>query len=126
MAELAIAEMGRDELERDLIRHRVQWAEREKYTETERQNFQDRISALCRVLNTCHDNVRRLLEAVGTQGACEGCGAKIFWVMHKNGRRAPYTFMAANHYRECPDEKVQPVEDNGVRKHSEGSDSSDR
>jgi len=47
-------------------------------------------------------NVRRLLNLIGDRSTCKGCGAEIWWVTHRNGRRAPYTAEALNHFADCP------------------------
>jgi len=48
------------------------------------------------------ENVSRLLANIGDPGQCRGCGADIFWVIHKNGKRVPYTPQALNHFIDCP------------------------
>ena len=50
-------------------------------------------------------NLLRLLNAVGDRGFCKGCGAAIYWVQHKNGKKAPYTQDALNHFADCPKAK---------------------
>jgi hypothetical protein len=44
-----------------------------------------------------------LLKAVGDEGRCKGCGAAIYWIKHRNGRRAPYEASTGrNHFIGCP------------------------
>ena len=47
-------------------------------------------------------NIDRLLVAIGDTGRCSGCNATIVWVVHKNGRKAPYDADAVNHFVSCP------------------------
>lgn len=35
-------------------------------------------------------------------GMCGGCGAEIYWIIHRNGRRVPYTVRGLNHFVDCP------------------------
>lgn len=47
--------------------------------------------------------IERLLRNVaGEPVKCRGCEALIYWVTHKNGKRAPYTAAALNHFINCP------------------------
>ena len=43
-----------------------------------------------------------LLEVVGQRGRCRGCGAEIYWIEHRNRKRAPYTVHGINHFIDCP------------------------
>lgn len=56
-------------------------------------------------LESLQENVSRLLAQIGDHGQCRGCGANIFWVIHKNGKRVPYTHQALNHFADCPKAK---------------------
>ena len=47
-------------------------------------------------------NIQKLLNTVGRESECKGCGKKIWWVMTKNNRAAPYTETALNHFADCP------------------------
>ena len=47
-------------------------------------------------------NIKRLLDQIGDKGTCRGCNAEIWWVVHKNGKRAPYTATGLNHFADCP------------------------
>ena len=52
----------------------------------------------------CIDAAKRmlaLLKNVGDSGTCRGCGLPIFWVTHKNGKKAPYDFDGLNHFGSC-------------------------
>lgn len=44
----------------------------------------------------------RMLQNVGQLGTCDGCGAVIVWVRHRNGKAAPYTTEGLNHFVTCP------------------------
>jgi hypothetical protein len=44
----------------------------------------------------------RLLDLVGDPGTCKGCGKEIIWIVHKNGKRVPYTQAGLNHFIDCP------------------------
>ena len=46
-------------------------------------------------------NLESLLKAVGENGWCRSCGADIFWLVTKNGKKAPYTPMGLNHFADC-------------------------
>ena len=47
--------------------------------------------------------MRKLLTLIaGTPVACGGCGAKMYFVHHKNGKRVPYTEAGLNHFVDCP------------------------
>lgn len=43
-----------------------------------------------------------LLSQVGDHGICKGCKAEIYWVQHRNGKRAPYDPDGVNHFATCP------------------------
>jgi len=47
-------------------------------------------------------NIMSLLLQIGDMGTCKGCGAPIYWVTHKNGKKAPYTTEGLNHFIDCP------------------------
>ena len=51
------------------------------------------------------DNIERLFKNIADPGICRGCGAAIFWVTHKNGRKTPYTASGLNHFIDCPKAK---------------------
>jgi hypothetical protein len=48
------------------------------------------------------ENIVKLLTQIGDKGKCRGCGAEIYWVTHKNGKKAPYTSSGLNHFADCP------------------------
>ena len=50
-------------------------------------------------------NMAILLRNIGDPGYCTGkaCRAEIFWLVHRNGKRTPYTQDGANHFIDCPD-----------------------
>jgi hypothetical protein len=47
--------------------------------------------------------MRRLLGLIGKQVACGGCGASMYFVVHNNGKRVPYTEAGLNHFIDCPE-----------------------
>lgn len=47
-----------------------------------------------------------LLRNVGDPGICKGCKAEMFWVEHRNGKRAPYNSDGTNHFITCPDSEL--------------------
>ena len=47
-------------------------------------------------------NILRLLANVGELGHCKGCGAVVYWVTHRSGKKAPYTQDATIHFANCP------------------------
>lgn len=64
----------------------------------EQLNHDEEVARLCRI----EKNVLRLLKQVGDESKCKGCGATIYWVRHKNGKKAPYTVEGLNHFADCP------------------------
>ena len=46
--------------------------------------------------------LRALLGNVGDLGHCRGCKAEVWWIEHRNGRKAPYTAAGLNHFADCP------------------------
>jgi hypothetical protein len=42
-----------------------------------------------------------LLRNIGDAARCSGCHAPIVWVIHKNGKRAPYDWSGLNHFVSC-------------------------
>lgn len=48
------------------------------------------------------DALGHLLRQVGEAGHCRGCGRRIYWIVHRNGKRAPYTQEGRNHFIDCP------------------------
>lgn len=42
-----------------------------------------------------------LLTNIADKGTCTGCGATVYWVRHKNGKRVPYTTAGLNHFIDC-------------------------
>lgn len=46
--------------------------------------------------------IQHLLEQIGEPGKCRGCGMDIYWVQHKNGKKAPYNLNGNNHFMDCP------------------------
>lgn len=46
--------------------------------------------------------VALLGNIAGAPVKCRGCEALVYWVTHKNGKRAPYTAAGLNHFIDCP------------------------
>lgn len=46
--------------------------------------------------------MERLLSLIGRPAKCSYCEAPIFWVLHSNGKSAPYTPAGLNHFVNCP------------------------
>ena len=44
-----------------------------------------------------------LLAVVGDKARCRGCGAEIYWIKTRAGKRAPYTREGINHFADCPE-----------------------
>lgn len=54
-------------------------------------------------LAACEERLLRLLELVAEETRdCKACGAKLWFVRHRNGARAPYTANGENHFITCP------------------------
>lgn len=47
--------------------------------------------------------VAALVKNMGDPGVCKGCGAEIWWMIHRNGKRAPYDPNGVNHFVTCVD-----------------------
>jgi hypothetical protein len=45
--------------------------------------------------------MKMLLNQISNQGLCRGCGARIHWVTHNNGKMVPYTSAGLNHFVNC-------------------------
>lgn len=48
-------------------------------------------------------NIRRLLDQVGEKQVCKACGADIWFVVMRSGRRNPYTAAGVSHFADCPE-----------------------
>jgi hypothetical protein len=46
-------------------------------------------------------NIGRLFQQIADPGFCKGCGEEIFWLLHRNGKKVPYTRDALNHFADC-------------------------
>lgn len=53
-------------------------------------------------VNQLRQNLTNILNQVGDPGTCKGCGAALYWVKHKNGKKVPYTESGLNHFVDCP------------------------
>ncbi len=47
-------------------------------------------------------NLAHLLKQIGEPALCKACGAEIWFVVNRNGKRAPYTKAGLNHFADCP------------------------
>lgn len=47
--------------------------------------------------------MKKLIDLIGDPGICRGCGARIYWVEHRNGKKVPYTSFGLNHFVNCPE-----------------------
>jgi hypothetical protein len=45
--------------------------------------------------------LRMLFDKIGDAAKCDGCGAMIYFVRHKNGKLAPYNPDAVSHFATC-------------------------
>jgi len=57
--------------------------------------------SVVREKNALAENIEKLLDHVGNRSHCKGCGIEIWWVTHKNGKRAPYIKSGSNHFIDC-------------------------
>jgi hypothetical protein len=55
-----------------------------------------------RYIAVIRKHLQPLLSAIGDKGQCKGCGAVVYWVVHKNGKKSPYTVNGTNHFIDCP------------------------
>lgn len=46
-------------------------------------------------------NLSALLRQLGSEGACRGCGKRIWWCKTKAGKNAPITEDGLNHFADC-------------------------
>jgi len=51
------------------------------------------------------EHVKPLLTSVGDETTCKGCGAKIYFIKHKNGKKAPYSVIGQSHFIDCSQAK---------------------
>jgi len=47
-------------------------------------------------------NMASLLKILGDPGLCRSCGAPIFWVTTKTGKKMPVTPAGISHFADCP------------------------
>ena len=50
-------------------------------------------------------NIVKLLDNITKSTQCKKCGKDIWFVKHANGKIAPYTAQALNHFADCPNAK---------------------
>jgi hypothetical protein len=58
------------------------------------------------VLDKLRSNIELLYKTIGASpGTCTGptCTEPVWWVLTKNGKRAPFTADGLNHFADCPD-----------------------
>lgn len=60
------------------------------------------VDGLLSELRLFRERVGALLKNVGEPGNCEGCKEAIYWLVHRNGKHAPYNFDGSNHFITCP------------------------
>lgn len=51
--------------------------------------------------NAISKNIRKLLNRISDYRKCPACGTEVWWVTHKNRKRAPYTLEARVHLQDC-------------------------
>ena len=59
-------------------------------------------------------NIALLYRTIGAEaGECRSCKAPLWWLITKNGKRAPFTAEGLNHFADCPNapahKKDQPA-----------------
>jgi hypothetical protein len=42
------------------------------------------------------------LSSCGDSGRCFGCNTRVWWIVHANGKKTPYTEHGLNHFIDCP------------------------
>lgn len=53
-------------------------------------------------LPTMPERIQHFYKQIGAEpGRCRGCGRTIWWVLHANGKRTPYTDELLNHFSDC-------------------------
>ena len=67
----------------------------------------DEISAAAEVaqeaVNELLRRIELLLTVIGDKSRCRACGAEIYWVKTRAGKRAPYTRGGISHFADCPE-----------------------
>ena len=66
-------------------------------------------------------NIRTLLNRIGNYTKCPACQTEMWWVTHKNGKKAPYTIAGVVHFNEC-----KAAEGFGQSQRQKASNSEDR
>lgn len=46
--------------------------------------------------------IEQLLSHTGSWAQCKGCFKPIYWMVHNNGKKVPYTPEGLNHFADCP------------------------
>ena len=71
-------------------------------------------------------NIRTLLNRIGNYTKCPACKKEMWWVTHKNGKKAPYSVEAVVHFKECTAAEGfgQPQKRNGASSGEPSSDAS--
>lgn len=63
--------------------------------------LEKRQPVICDACRNLGNNIKLLLSAAGDRARCRGCGQEIFWLTHRNGKKAPYDPDGANHFSSC-------------------------
>jgi hypothetical protein len=74
----------------------------DKIEEAKRDGLREHPFALGSLAMEASVRIQRLLDQVGDLGTCKACGAKIWWIKTRRGKRAPYTAEGINHFADCP------------------------
>jgi len=64
-------------------------------------NLTEENERLRKELEELHRNVTDMLNRISDPILCK-CGTVMYFLKHKNGKRAPYTSSALNHFIDCP------------------------
>ncbi len=51
---------------------------------------------------TWRERAKAFAKVAGDAGECRSCGATIYWVKTRNGKRAPYDGEGISHFATCP------------------------
>lgn len=62
----------------------------------------EEIAAAMQLAGKLRQNIASLFCLIGKQDTCKACHAPIWFVLHRNGKWAPYTADAVNHFVTCP------------------------
>lgn len=71
-------------------------------TETAADRLREQLAEALARAGRAEANLTKLLAAAGEPGRCRDCGAVVYWVQHKTGRRGIYTPEGVSHFADCP------------------------